>query len=66
MKNWKHFRRKEWKDFSIEMTLASWGLGIYISPTGQKHLYALQILPFSINYEYKTRAYRRAIAGLKR
>ena len=59
--NWKHFRRKEWKDFFVEMTLASWGLGVYISPMGQKHLYCLQILPFAIGYEWKSKAYKRAM-----
>lgn len=64
--NWKHSRRKEWHDFFVEMTLASWGLGIAIFPTGHKHLYDIQIGPFSIGYEYKTKAYRRAIASHSR
>jgi hypothetical protein len=61
MKDWQHFRRKELGDFFVEMTLASWGIGFYISPTGPKHLYDLMLGPFCIGYEYKTRAYRRAV-----
>lgn len=59
-KDWKHSRRREWHDFFVEMTLASWGFGIGIFPTGQKHLYCVQVGPFSLGYEYKTKAYRRA------
>lgn len=59
-KSWKDFRRKEWRDFFVEVSLASWGFGIYISPTGHKHLYDIQVGPFTIGYEYKTKAYRRA------
>ncbi len=65
MKDWKRFRRKEWHGFFIEMTLASWGIGFYISPTGQKHLYDIMLGCLSVGYEYKTKAYRRAIRGLK-
>lgn len=59
-KDWKHSRRKEWHDFFVEMTLASWGFGICIDPTGHKHLYCIMVGPFSLGYEYKTKAYRRA------
>ena len=59
--NWKHFRRKEWHDFFVEMALASWLFGVTIDPTGHKHLYCISVGPFSIGYEYKTKAYRRAV-----
>ena len=66
MKDWRRFHRKEWRDFFVEMTLCSWGVGIYISPIGQKHLYDLMIGPFCVGYEYKTKAYRRAVSISKK
>jgi len=65
MKGWRNFHRREWHDFFIEFTLVSWGLGIHVSPTGQKHLYCIQVGPITIGYEYKTKAYRRAVSHTK-
>jgi len=61
MKDWKRFRRKEWKDFFIELTLASWGIGFYVDLVGHKKLFDIMIGCVTVGYEYKTRAYRRAI-----
>ena len=57
--NWKNFRRKEWKDFFVEMHLACWTFGLTIYPTGHKHLYCIDAGPFSIGYEYRTKELRR-------
>lgn len=59
--NWQHSRRKEWHGWFIEMHLASWNLGISTFLTGHNRLYCIEVLAFTLGYEYRDKALRRAL-----
>ena len=59
--NWQHFRKKEWHGLFAEIHLASWAFGFGLMPTGMTQLYCIDVGCFSIGYEYKSKALRRAI-----
>ena len=61
MKNWKHFRRKEWKGFFIEVAPVSWVFGLTISLAGSVHLYCISVGPLCFGFEYWTKRLRRAL-----